>query len=112
MRFWFVNLGKYYEEQRDGRFLWAPLYNNRGGTNSHWDALKDVNRGDVILCNNNGHIFSVGVARDHAYLCNIPDEFEQTWRPEGRRIDLRFILMVWNIRRLIFHLIMISDRDI
>jgi predicted HNH restriction endonuclease len=91
MRFWFVNLGKYYNEQRDGRFLWAPLYNERGSILSHWDSLKDVNRGDVILCNNNGKIFSVGIAKDHACLCDIPEEFEQTWRPEGRRIDLKFI---------------------
>ena len=91
MRFWFVNLGKYYNEQREGRFLWAPLVNEKGSVLSHWDSMKDVNRGDVILCNNNGSIFSVGIAKDHAYLCNIPDEFEQTWRPEGRRIDLKFI---------------------
>lgn len=91
MKFWFVNLGKYYKEQRNGRYLWAPLYNERGGVNSHWDSLKDVNRGDVILCNNNGRIFSVGVAKDYAYLSNIPEEFQQTWRPEGRRIDLKFI---------------------
>ena len=76
MRFWFVNLGKYYNEQREGRFLWAPLYNEKGSVLSHWDSLKDVNRGDVILCNNNGRIFSVGIAKDHAYLSNIPDEFE------------------------------------
>lgn len=91
MRFWFVNLGKYYNEQREGRFLWAPLYNEKGSVLSHWDSLKDVNRGDVILCNNNGRIFSVGIAKDHAYLSNIPDEFEQSWKPEGRRIDLKFI---------------------
>lgn len=91
MKFWFVNLGKYYNEQREGRFLWAPLYNEKGSVLSHWDSLKDVNRGDVILCNNNGRIFSVGIAKDHAYLSNIPDEFEQSWKPEGRRIDLKFI---------------------
>lgn len=91
MRFWFVNLGKYYKAQREGRFLWAPLYNERGGINSHWDSLKDIDKGDVILCNNNGKIFSVGIAKNYAYLSDIPDEFEQTWKPEGRRIDLKFI---------------------
>ena len=91
MKFWFVNLGKYYKEQRSGRYLWAPLYNERGGINSHWDSLKDVNKGDVILCNNNGKIFSVGIAKDYAYLSKIPEEFEQTWKPEGRKIDLEFI---------------------
>lgn len=93
MRFWFVNLGKYYNEQREGRFLWAPIYNKNGAILKHWDYLKDVNKGDVILCNNNGRIFSVGIAKDNAYLCEIPDAFEQSWRPEGRRIDLKFIDM-------------------
>ena len=77
MRFWFVNLGKYYDAQREGRFLWAPIYNKNGGVFKHWDYLKDVNKGDVILCNNNGRIFSVGVAKSNAYLCEIPDAFEQ-----------------------------------
>lgn len=91
MKFWFVNLGKYYDEQREGRFLWAPLYNKNGDVLKHWDNLKDVNKGDVILCNNNGRIFSVGVAKGNAYLSNIPDSFEQSWQPMGRRIDLKFI---------------------
>lgn len=91
MKFWFVNLGKYYDEQREGRFLWAPLYNKNGGVFKHWDNLKDVSKGDVILCNNNGRIFSVAIAKGNAYLYNIPDSFEQSWQPEGRRIDLKFI---------------------
>ena len=91
MKFWFVNLGKYYKEQRDGRYLWAPIRSKKGGILPHWDSLKDVNKGDIILCNNNGKIFSVGIAKEPAYACDIPEEFHQNWRPEGRRIDLKFI---------------------
>lgn len=90
MNYWFVNLGTYYKEQREGRYLWAPLRDRTGKILNHWDSLKDVNRGDIIICNNGG-IVSVAVAKDHAYLSDIPDEFEHTWQKEGRRIDLRFI---------------------
>jgi 5-methylcytosine-specific restriction endonuclease McrA len=91
MKFWFVNLGKYYDEQRGESFLWAPINYKNGKTEPSWGNLIFVNKGDAILCNNKGHIFSIGIAEGPAYKCTIPDEFEQSWKPDGRRIDLRFI---------------------
>lgn len=91
MRFWFVNLGKYYREQRNGGYLWAPLKNKSGNREPYWETLRNVNPGDVILCNNNGRIVSIGVAVSSAYMCDIPAEFKQIWRPEGRGIDVNFI---------------------
>ena len=62
MSFWFVNLGKYYREQRNGGYLWAPLKNKSGNREPYWETLRNVNPGDVILCNNNGRIVTIGVA--------------------------------------------------
>ena len=91
MKYWFVNLGKYYKAQRKGHYLWAPLYNKKGSKQAHWELMSEINKGDVILCNKNGRILSVGTAQGSAYLSNIPDELEQSWRSEGRKVDLEFI---------------------
>jgi hypothetical protein len=43
-KYWFVNLEKYYKEQRNCSFLWAPLKNEKGKSLSHWDALGNVGK--------------------------------------------------------------------
>lgn len=91
MRYWFVNLGKYYKEQRKGSFLWAPLYNKYGKKVYHWETMKMVNKGDVIFCNNDAKIVSVGVAQGGSYLSEIPDSFNNTWKPKGRKLNVKFI---------------------
>lgn len=91
MKYWFVNLRKYYKEQRKGNFLWAPLFSQSGNKVQHWENMKYVNKGDIIFCNNNKKIVSVARARGTSQLSKIPNEFEQSWKSEGRRIDLDFI---------------------
>ncbi len=90
MRYWFVNLGKYYNAQRNGQFIWAPIKNEFGSVLQHWENLMYINKGDIILCNKKGNIMAIAIANGPAYSCNIPDSFEQSWRPEGRRVDLTF----------------------
>ena len=91
MRYFFVNLGKYYKEQRQGKFLWAPIYNGRGQRVSHWENMQLINKGDIIFCNNNAHIVSVGIAKSSAYLSDIPVEFHNAWSIKGRRVDMEFV---------------------
>lgn len=91
MKYWFVNLGKYYKDQREGNFLWAPLLNQSGNKVQHWENMKLVNKGDIIFCNNNGRIMSVARTTSFGRLSKIPNEFEKSWKPEGRRIDLDFV---------------------
>lgn len=88
MKYWFVNLGKYYDEQRNGNFIWAPIKNQKGKTLQHWENLTLVNEGDVIFCNRKGKIKAIAIANCRAYKSSIPDVFNQSWKPEGRRIDL------------------------
>lgn len=88
MRYWFVNLGKYYNEQRNGNFIWAPIKNHDGKNLQHWENLTLVNEGDIIFCNRKGNIKAIAIANCKAYKSNIPDVLHQTWKPEGRRIDL------------------------
>lgn len=91
MKYFFVNLGKCYSVQRQGSFLWAPIYNQNGQKVSHWESMEKVSRGDIIFCNNNAHIVSIAIAKGSAYLSDIPTELHHFWKPKGRRVDLQFI---------------------
>lgn len=91
MKYWFVNLGQFYKEQHDGNFLWAPLKTLNGGRKTYWESLEKVSKGDLIFCNNHGKIMSIAVAKDSAYIFDIPESFENTWENKGRRINVNFI---------------------
>ncbi len=87
--YWFVNLGQY-KEQKDGRYLWAPLKNKNGKSNSYWESLLDVKIGDIIFCNNGGIIKAIGVATSEAYPAKIPDGLKKSWTDDGRKINVEF----------------------
>jgi len=91
MKFWFVNLNKYYNEQRNGGYLWAPLKNETGKTEKYWETLQNVNVGDIIFCNKGGMIQSIAIVEKGPYLSEIPNEFRQFWKPEGRKLEVKFI---------------------
>ena len=91
MKYWFVNLGQFYQEQHDGKFLWAPLKTLNGGRKPYWESLEKVSKGDLIFCNNHGKIMSIAIATDSAYVFDIPESFENTWENKGRRINVDFI---------------------
>lgn len=91
MKYFFVNLGRCYKAQRQGEFLWAPIYNERGERVSHWESMEEVSRGDIIFCNRNAHIVSIAIAKSSAYLADIPVEFDNLWNSKGRKVDLQFI---------------------
>ena len=51
MKFWLVNQGTSFEEEKDGGFIYAPKTNSKGSTFAHWSDVKEVKKGDVIFCN-------------------------------------------------------------
>lgn len=90
-KYWLVNLGQYYNEQREGGFLWAPLVNKAGRKESHWESLQNVKKGDIVFCNKKGFIVSIGIVLKPAYSFKIPNEFNNTWEEYGRKIDVKYI---------------------
>ena len=89
--YWFVNLGKFYREQRKGNFLWAPMKNKKGQKEHTWENLNLVNKKDIILCNNKGKLVAVAIAKKSAYPASIPNYFGHSWNKEGRKIDVYFV---------------------
>jgi Predicted restriction endonuclease len=91
MKYWFVNLGKFYTRQRTEEFLWAPLKNKAGNKVSYWENMNLIEKGDIIFCNKSGFLRSVGIAKGIAYPFPKPKGFDQSWDKNGRRVDIEFI---------------------
>lgn len=90
MKYWFVNLGRFYKTQRNGNYLWAPLYDNSGKIKLYWESMQDVNKGDLIFCNNGGKIMSIGVPKGVAFQEKEPEDFKNRWTRMGRKIELEY----------------------
>lgn len=82
-----------YEEQRDGGYIWAPKLSKAGRPVFHWDRLKDVREGDVILHGCHGYIKAVSIAKGSYYSCEQPEALrtEEQWELEGRKVDCEYI---------------------
>lgn len=80
---WWVNLGQTYAKSRLDGYIWAPSPVAGGKSFPHWDSMREVEQGDMVLCFAQKEIMAIAVARDRArvYLNR---------RKEGVRVDLDF----------------------
>ena len=93
MRYWFVNQGKDYIEERNGNFLYAPKDNIK----HHLNVL-EVRSGDIIFCNKNGYILSIAKAVSDGYESVIPDDIEGQWDEYGYKVDVEYIDLIKKFR--------------
>ena len=49
MNYFFVFQNKTFDEEYRGGYLWAPQHGNSGRKVSHWEKMKEVRRGDIII---------------------------------------------------------------
>ncbi len=48
-RTWWVNQGRSYSRAREGGYLWAPLRDKVGNPKAHWETMRHLRAGDVVL---------------------------------------------------------------
>ncbi len=88
-RIWWVNQGASYNRARAGEYLWAPIKDKTGRRLPHWDAMKYLRVGDVVLHYANTRIRAVGRVVDAAKPSPRPaPEADQAWGDEGRRAEV------------------------
>lgn len=91
---WWVNQGGTYRNGRDGGFLWSPLVDPRGATQSHWTRMSDVRAGDVIVHYSSGSVRALGLATGTVYAAPQPTNFDEdrpaTWNERGQRLDVSY----------------------
>jgi hypothetical protein len=91
MAVWWVFQNKSYERSRAGGYLWAPLVDKDGHKKSHWEAVDQVQPGDLILSSKDRQIVATSVALSPAYRAPQPDPLDaENWTGEGRRVDVAY----------------------
>jgi putative restriction endonuclease len=98
MSFFWVNIGSSFNEVREQNFLWAPQYgvkeNGHTFKNGGWEALKEVNEGDIIFCNKDRNIIYIAKAVKKAFPSDRPPSrsFDK-WEIEGTKIEVDLITL-------------------
>lgn len=98
MRYWWVNQGQTYREERQGGYLWSPKRKRgRNGEatvrNPFYEYMREVAPGDMVFSFRDGHIVSCGIITSYCYESPKPDEFGkigQNWSQIGWRVDVRY----------------------
>lgn len=86
-RYWWVNQGRTYQQQRAAGILWAPKVGRHGRSFPHWDAMCDVRPGDVIVHYASGAVRAVSTAVTAAIDARRPVDLpEDLWDREGRMV--------------------------
>lgn len=83
--------GTFAKEYKDG-YIWAPKFNQGGGTCHHWEKMLDVREGDIIIHCANGFVEAVSVAKGACFDAESPDELteEQLWAKNGRMVKCEY----------------------
>lgn len=90
-RCWWVNQGGSYSRARAGGYLWAPTEDRAGRALPHWDALRSLRVGDVVIHYANRRIRAIGRVEGPAQPAPRPDaETDESWGPEGWRVSVGY----------------------
>lgn len=80
----------FYDEFRGG-YLWAPQCGLSGKKVSHWDKMKEVRCGDIIIHSYKKQIMAISIAKEDVYAAIRPVELSDEWQEEGWRVDTTYI---------------------
>jgi MoxR-like ATPase len=86
LRVWWVNQGSSFRRARDGGYLWAPVLDKSGRTHDHWQAIKHLRVGDIVLNYANTQIRAWSHVEMEAASSPRPDpDADRSWSDEGLR---------------------------
>lgn len=91
LNYFFVFQNKSYHEEYKGGYLWAPKCGKDGKRVSHWEKMKSVKRGDIIIHSYQKRIMDISIAKKDVYTANRPTELSDEWQQEGWRVDAEYI---------------------
>ena len=92
--------GSTFVDEYKGGYIWAPKFNQGGGTCHHWDKMLDVREGDLILHCAGGFVEAISVAKGPCFDCDCPNELteENFWAKDGRMVNCDYIKIQKPIR--------------
>lgn len=98
MRYWWVNQGQTYREEREGGYLWSPKRKRgRDGEatvrNPFYEYMREVAPGDMVFSYRDSHVVSCGLITSYGYDSPKPSEFGKNgknWSPYGWRVNVTY----------------------
>ncbi|MEK4009402.1 McrB family protein [Paenibacillus sp. FSL H3-0333] len=92
---WWVNQGTSIQAEKEEGILWAPLLNTQGRKLYHWETMKEVQEGDIVLHYSNKAIRYVSQVTAAAVEAPKPSSMANTgWQEEGRLIRTTYVELI------------------
>jgi putative restriction endonuclease len=94
MNYFWVNQGKTFDIAYKFQCLWAPILDLNGKSLHHWDTMKLLQPGDVILNYSQKQILGYCVAQTKSYQYQKPEQFNGVlnWGDDGLICDVKYYL--------------------
>lgn len=94
MGYFWVNQGQTFKLEYQFECLWAPINDKNGRSIHHWDTMKLLRAGDIIINYSKSKVLGYCVAQTSAYNYKKPEEFigHSNWGTEGRICDVKYYL--------------------
>ncbi|MDP8269735.1 MAG: hypothetical protein P9L97_13535 [Candidatus Tenebribacter davisii] len=89
LKYWFVCQGKTFTPERGQQYLWAPKKSKDGRSLYHWENMKKVKKGDIIINYANGFIQGISNASTD-YYDSINPKDDNDWSNEGYKVDISY----------------------
>lgn len=91
IRYWWVNQGQTYKQEKEGGFLWAPQKSKQGIPLPHHVNLVNARPDDVVFCYSARELKSVGIIQEEAIEAPKPSEISShEWQEEGYLLKLDY----------------------
>lgn len=91
-RYFFVFQNKSYKEESKGGFLWAPQHGENKRKVSHWDQMRNIRKGDLIIHSYLKQIVAISIAKSDVYAADRPTTkgSHDEWNNKGWRVDTEY----------------------
>lgn len=105
MGYFWVNQGQTFKLEYQFECLWAPIQDKNGRSIHHWDTMKQLQAGDIIINYSKSKVVGYCVAQTRAYNYQKPEEFNghSNWGTEGRICDVKYYLFETPIDKAVIY---------
>src|SRR5690625_5018557 len=92
-KYFFVFQNKSFDQEFAGGYLWSPQFNKNGHRTSHYEQMKNVRKGDLIIHSFNKKISAISIALTDVYESDRPlnSGVHDDWDVKGWRVDTSII---------------------
>ncbi len=87
---WWVNQGETYSEASQRGDIWAPTLDRAGREQGHWNRVREVQDGDLLIHYSDGAIRALGIAGGNASDRSNPSKQDNLWAQDGWGTDVQY----------------------